>query len=135
MAYDEAVAERVRRVLGRRRGVAEKKMMGGVCFMLGGAMCCGVTGAAVMIRVGREGYAAALSEPHVRPLAFGGRSPQGFVLVDPPGYRSDAALARWIARGVAVAASLAAEGAAAVKPKAAPGGARKHPRAARPRAR
>jgi hypothetical protein len=106
MAYDETVAERVRRALAGRRGVVEKKMMGGLCFMVSGNMCCGVTGSAVLIRVGREGYREALAKPHVRPLEFAGRRASGFVLVDPDGHRGDKALAAWIERGLAVVAAL-----------------------------
>lgn len=75
MAYDEKTAERVRRVLTGRGDPVEKTMMGGICFMIGGNMCCGVTGSAVMVRVGREAYQRMLTEPHVRPMEFAGRPP------------------------------------------------------------
>ncbi|MCW5773800.1 MAG: TfoX/Sxy family protein [Rhodospirillaceae bacterium] len=107
MAYDEEVAARLRRHLAGRDDVVEKRMMGGLCFMVGDAMCCGVSGAAVMIRVGRENYGAALAQPHVRPLEFGGRRPGGFVLVDPPGLATDAALAAWLKQGFDAAAAAA----------------------------
>lgn len=81
-------------------------MMGGLCFMLRGNMCCGATGAALMVRVGKDDYDAALAKPHVRALEFGGRRPGGFVLVDPPGYRTKAAFERWLAHGIAVASAL-----------------------------
>lgn len=100
MAYDEQTAERVQRVLAGRRDPVEKKMMGGVCFMVGGNMCCGVTGSALMVRIGREEYDTALVQPNVRPMEFGGRRPTGFVLIDPAGFRTDAALAAWIQRGI-----------------------------------
>lgn len=103
MAFDEKAAERVRRALGQRRNITEKKMMGALCFMTGGTMCCGVTGAALMVRVGAEGFERALAKPHVRPLKIGRRKARGFVLIDPPGYRTAAALATWLARGLAVA--------------------------------
>nr|WP_277882984.1 TfoX/Sxy family protein [Paracoccus salsus] len=78
----------------------EQKMMGAVCFMVGGHMCCGVIGAALMVRVGRNGYEAALTQDHVRPMEMsGGRKPRGFVLVDPPGVETGDALNRWITRG------------------------------------
>jgi hypothetical protein len=104
VAYDEAAASRVRAALKGKRGLAEKKMMGGLVFMKDDAMCCGVTGAALMVRVGKEGYAAALAKAHVRPLEFGGRRPGGFVLVDPPGWKTKAQLERWIAQGLETAA-------------------------------
>jgi len=103
MAYDEAAATRVRRILSPRRDVVERKMMGGLAFMVNGRMCCGVTGSVVMVRVGKEAYAPTLAQPHVRPLEFAGRRPSGFVLVEPDGYRTDAALAAWIERGINVA--------------------------------
>lgn len=78
-------------------------MMGALCFMSGGAMCCGVTGDALMIRVGAENYEKALARAHVRPLKIGKRAARGFVLIDPPGYRSAASLARWIEQGLATA--------------------------------
>ena len=106
MAFDEKAAGRVRRALGRRRGITEKKMMGALCFMAGGTMCCGVTGAALMVRVGADGFEGALAKPHVRPLKIGRRAARGFVLIDPPGYRSAAALAKWIEHGLAVAKAL-----------------------------
>ncbi|MFZ0117253.1 MAG: TfoX/Sxy family protein, partial [Xanthobacteraceae bacterium] len=66
MSYDEKAAERVRRVLAGGQELAE--MMGAICFMVSGNMCCGVTGSALMVRVGREAYQRTLAEPHVRPM-------------------------------------------------------------------
>jgi TfoX/Sxy family transcriptional regulator of competence genes len=106
MAYDEKTADRVRRILAGRRGVAEKRMMGALCFMVNGSMCCGVAGQALMVRVGREAHRRMVALPHVRPMEIGGRRPAGFVLVDPPAIRTHAALAKWIRRGVDFAATL-----------------------------
>ena len=117
MAYDEATAERVRRALAGRRDLVEKKMMGGICFMVSGSMCCGVTGSALMVRVGREAYQRMLAEPHVRPMEFAGRRPTGFVLVDPQGYRTDPALATWIQRGIDFVATLPAKEPTAKTPR------------------
>lgn len=80
--------------------------MGALCFMAGGTMCCGVTGTALMVRVGAGGFEHALAKPHVRPLKIGRRNARGFVLIDPPGYRTAASLAKWIGRGLAVAQAL-----------------------------
>lgn len=107
MAFDEKTAARVRRVLTPRRNVTEKKMMGALCFMAGGTMCCGVTGDALMIRVGHENFATMLARPHIRPLKIGRRAARGFILIDPPGYRTQAALVRWIEHGLATATALA----------------------------
>lgn len=100
MSYDERTAARIRAVLARRRDVVERKMFGGLTFMVNGAMCCGVTSEALVVRVGPAAYEAALAEAHVRPMTFTGRPLAGMVYVDPPGYRSARALARWVQRGV-----------------------------------
>ena len=70
MAFDEAVAERVRKALAGSPDVVEKRMFGGIAFMLRGNMCCGVIGDRLMLRVGPDGYEAALSRPHAKPIMF-----------------------------------------------------------------
>lgn len=100
MSFDEKTAERVRRILAPRDDVVEKKMFGGLCFMVNGSMCCGLTRTALMVRVGRDRYEDALAQSHARPMDFTGRPLAGMVYVDPPGYETEAALARWIRRGV-----------------------------------
>jgi hypothetical protein len=100
MAYDPATAERIRRYLADRDDVVEKRMVGGLSFMVGGRMCCGVTSTGLMVRLGREGAASALEEPHVRPLVLGGTSVDAFVVIEPEGFADDAALAAWIERGL-----------------------------------
>lgn len=106
MSYDPQVAERLRRLLSGRDDVAEKRMVGGLSFLVGGNMCGGVTGTALMVRVGAEGRRQALKEPHVRPMQFGGRDLAGFVCVDPAGFAADDALARWVQRGLDFVAQL-----------------------------
>jgi TfoX/Sxy family transcriptional regulator of competence genes len=101
MAIDPETAERVRRYMAARDDVVEKRMVGGLSFMVNGRMCCGVTGTGLMIRLGREGAASALEEAHVRPLVLGGKTVDAFVVVDPEGFDDDAALAAWIERGLA----------------------------------
>lgn len=96
MDYDLNTAERVRRILSNRSDVVEKRMVGGLSFMVGGSMCCGVTGSALMVRVGAEARDRTLAEPHVRPMEFAGRPLAGFVCVDPAGLRADATLRRWV---------------------------------------
>lgn len=107
MAYDKNLAARVRGCLSDASELREQAMMGALCFMVGGHICCGVTGVALMVRVGRDTYDAALAEDHVRPMEISGRKPRGFVLVDPPGIISDQALDRWIARGREFVSTLA----------------------------
>jgi TfoX/Sxy family transcriptional regulator of competence genes len=106
MGYDLKTAERVRRILANRSDVAEKRMVGGLSFVVGGNMCCGVTGSALMIRVGAEARDRVLAERHVRPMEFAGRPLAGFVLIDPKGFRTDAALTAWVERGIEFVATL-----------------------------
>jgi TfoX N-terminal domain len=106
MAYDEKTAERVRKVLAARRDVVERKLMGGLCFMVGGSMCCSVSGrGGLLIRVGAQAHARMLGEPQVRPMEMRGRTMTGFVRVAPEGYGTAAALRKWIDRGIIAAAS------------------------------
>ena len=107
MAYDEALADRVRDVVGVRPGVSEKKMFGALAWMLGGNMACGVRHDELLVRLGREGAERALAEPHVRQFASAdGRSMTGFVVVEPAGIEDDAALAGWVDAGAEYAATL-----------------------------
>ena len=103
--YDEGLAERIREILDDRPDATEKKMFGGVCFLIAGKMCCAVTREAFMVRVGTAAYAEALARPHARVMDFTGRPSRFAVYVDPPGYRTDAQLRAWVARGVALASS------------------------------
>jgi len=96
MAYDEGLAERVRAVLNRRAGVIERKMFGGLAFMLHGHMFVGILGETLMARVGPERYETALREPHVRQMDFTGRPMRGYVYVAPEGIDGDAELKRWV---------------------------------------
>ena len=109
MAYDEELAERIRGVLASRADVTERKMFGGLSFMVGGNMSCGVAEADLMVRVGPDAYEDALAQPHARLRDFTGRPMKGMVFVDEGGYRDDADLARWVRRGVDFAVSLPAK--------------------------
>ena len=100
MAYDEALAERVDAQIGDREGMTDRKMFGGIAWMLNGNMAVGVMGSELIVRVADRD--AALGEPHTRPFEMRGRAVKGFILVDPTG----ADLAAWVARGLAYAASL-----------------------------
>lgn len=90
--------------------VAERRMFGGLAFLLRGNMCCGVVGEELMVRVGRESYEAALYEPNVREMDFTGRPLRGFVYVAPDGLVSDGDLRAWVERGARYAESLPAKG-------------------------
>jgi TfoX N-terminal domain len=96
MAYDEGLAERLRDVFNERYGVTEKKMFGGLAFMLQGHMCVGILGDSLMARVGPDRYEGALRQAHVRPMDFTGKPMRGYVFVDPDGLESDADLATWL---------------------------------------
>jgi TfoX/Sxy family transcriptional regulator of competence genes len=100
LSYDPAAAERVRQLLSGRSNVVEKKMVGGLSFLVNGNMCCGVTGMALMVRVGAESREQALRQPHVRPMLFAGRALSGFICIEPEGYAADDALASWVQRGL-----------------------------------
>ena len=98
MTYDDGLAHRVRAVLDSRADPTEAEMFGGLGFLLGGNMCCGVIEDALVVRVGPEGYDDALAEPHARPFDFTGREMRGWVFVDPPGLAEDEDLAAWVER-------------------------------------
>ena len=109
MAYDEALAARIRTAFEGQPGVAEKKMFGGVAFMVDGNMACGVTSDEPMVRVGPDNYEDALSRPHARPMDFTGRPMRGMVYVAGPGFESDQDLGAWVESGASFARSLPAK--------------------------
>ena len=106
MSYDPTAAERVRRLLSGRDDVVEKKMVGGLSFLVNGNMCCGITGTALMIRVGAADREQVLREAHVRPMQFAGRALSGFICVEPAGFATDDALAGWVQRGLEFVSGL-----------------------------
>ncbi len=105
MPYDEGLAQRIRETLDPP-GLTEKKMFGGLCFLLHGNMCVGVTGEELMVRVGPGAYAESLAQPHAREMDFTGKPLKGFVFVAPEGFEDDEDLRAWIERGAAFALSL-----------------------------
>jgi TfoX/Sxy family transcriptional regulator of competence genes len=109
VAVDEKLLSRVRTALRARRGVAERRMFGGVAFMLRGHMCCGILGATLMVRLDPEQARALLAPPHVRPMDFTGRPMRGFLYVDGPAIRAAGSLKKWVDRAVAHAAALPAK--------------------------
>lgn len=106
MAYDEHLAERIRGVLRDRDAVTERKMFGGIAFMIGGNMAVGVTRDELMVRVGPDAHDDALAQPHVRVMDMGNRPMRGMVNVAPAGIERDADLTRWVNAGADVAAAL-----------------------------
>ncbi len=109
MAYDEGLAERIRAILEDCGRVSERRMFGGLAFLMRGNMTVGIVKDELMVRVGPETYAQVLREPHARAMDFTGRPMKGFVFVSPEGLESDTDLERWVARGVAYGASLPAK--------------------------
>ncbi len=109
MAYDEGLAQRLRDVAEDQQGIAEKKMFGGLCFLVSGNMCFGVVGDELMVRVGPAAYEACLAEPHARKMDFTGRAMKGMVYVGTDGFEADEDLASWAKRGIDFAASLPAK--------------------------
>jgi TfoX/Sxy family transcriptional regulator of competence genes len=109
MAYDEGLAERIRGILEGRGRVSERRMFGGLAFLMQGNMTVGIAKDELMVRVGPEAYDQALREPHARAMDFTGRPMKGFVFVSPGGLESDTDLKRWVDRGVAYGASLPAK--------------------------
>jgi hypothetical protein len=110
MPYDQATAERVRDALSSRRDVVEKTLMGGLAFMVKGNMVCSVSGkGGLLVRVGPVAHAQAVREPHASAMKMGGRNMKGFIRVAPEGYRTDAALKRWIDRGLDFVGTLPAK--------------------------
>ena len=106
MAYDEKLADRIRKALARRKGMSERKMFGGIAFMLGGNMCCGVVKDELMVRVGPAAYEKSLALAGARPMDFTGRPMTGMLYVSARAIRDDKALASWVKRGADYAASL-----------------------------
>lgn len=106
MAYDEKLADRVRGALKRRRGISEKKMFGGLAFLVNGHMACGVIGDELMVRVGPDAYDEALQKPGAREMDFTGRPMKGMVYVRPRGIRPASKLEAWVEQGLSYARSL-----------------------------
>ena len=109
VAYDEKLADRVRDVLEEVEGVTERKMFGGLAFMVRGHMACGIVGDDLMLRLGAEGAERALERPHVRPMDFTGKPLTGMVYVSPEGLKG-AALRRCIGEATDFVAGLPPKG-------------------------
>jgi TfoX N-terminal domain len=105
MAYDETLAARVRLALTGER-TNEKKMMGGLCFMVRGHMCASVTKNQLMVRVGADAYQRSLKLKHTAPMEFTGKPLRGFVFVQPAGVTSQRAVDTWVKRGLHFVSTL-----------------------------
>ncbi|MGC2449191.1 MAG: TfoX/Sxy family protein [Candidatus Sulfotelmatobacter sp.] len=100
MAFDENLAERLRLLFRGKYRVTEKKMFGGLAFMVNGHMCCGIVATDLVVRTGPDAFEDALERPNTRPMDFTGRPMKGFVYVVPAGYRSDRDLKSWAQSGL-----------------------------------
>ncbi len=96
MAYNEALATRLRALLAKEPGLTEQKMFGGVAFMVGGNMACGIIRDDLMLRVGADLFEEALAQPFTRPMDFAHRPMVGMVYVAAGGYTADEDLRRWV---------------------------------------
>jgi len=106
MPHDELLASRIRAALGSLPGVIEKKMFGGVGFLVNGNMACGVHKNFLIVRVGAANYEAALNRPHTRVFDMTGRPMAGWVMVLPEGCATEGLLRQWVEEGLAFARSL-----------------------------
>ena len=109
MAFDERLADRIRGSLGRRKGLVEKKMFGGVAFLLNGNMCVGVHKSDLIVRLAPEETDAALPHAHTRRFDLTGRPMKGWILVEASGLKTDVQLGKWVQVAAKHAGSLPAK--------------------------
>src|SRR5215831_13816934 len=109
MAFDETLAARIRDALARKRGVEEKKMFGGIGFLLHGNLLVGVWKESLVVRLGEKEGEEALKEPHVKEFDITGRPMRNWVLVGPEGVQNDEQLSAWIQRAVKFVGALPAK--------------------------
>ena len=110
MAYDTTLADRIRQRVGDRPDLVEKAMFGGLAFLVGGNMAVGVSGDALMVRVGKDAHDAAVARPGARIFDLSGRPMRGWIVVDPVGFSQPGELDRWVDEGVAHAQTLPRKG-------------------------
>ena len=107
MPYDIHAADGIRVLLSSRHDVVERKMMGGIVFMVNGNMCVTASGrGGILVRVGPAAQKSVLKEPHVKAVTMAGRTMGGFVRVMPEGYRTAAGLRKWVKRGLDFVSTL-----------------------------
>ena len=106
MAYNEDIAARIRDELASIADIEEKKMFGGVSFLLNGNMAVGVIGDELCVRVDKADFEDFVTEPGARIFDFSGRPMKGWLMVGEPGMADDADFTRWVDRGVGYAGSL-----------------------------
>jgi TfoX/Sxy family transcriptional regulator of competence genes len=104
--YSEELAERMRAALVASRNIEERRMFGGLAFMVNGHMCCGIVGDELMVRVGPDLYQSSLAQPHTREMDFTGKPLQGMVYVGTQGIATERQLGEWVQRGLAFVSTL-----------------------------
>ena len=111
MAYDEKLAQRMRIILDELQPpkLVEKKMFGGIAFMVRSNMACGLLGDAIIVRLAPEQHAKALKQKYVRPFDVMGKPMKGWLMVAADGCKTKAALKKWVQTGVTFALSLPAK--------------------------
>lgn len=109
MAYDEQLADRVHQLLHRRAGYSQRKMFGGICYLLHGNMCCGVTGNYLMLRLGNKNVPQALQEPFTHEMDFTGKVMKSMIYVTTQGTRDDQDLKAWVNQAVKFTRTLPAK--------------------------
>jgi TfoX/Sxy family transcriptional regulator of competence genes len=111
VAYDEDLADRIRTLVASEPGVTEKRMFGGLAFLINGNMSVSASGqGGLLLRVDPAETDALLSRPHAHPFEMRGRLMQGWLRVDADGLRTNPQLERWVARGIGYARSLPSKG-------------------------
>lgn len=98
MVYSAALAERIRQSFPPGAKFLEKKMFGGVCFLVGGNLCVGVWHDSLIVRLGVDQADAVRNQPHVRPFDVTGKPMRGWLMIEPDGIDADRDLRRWIAQ-------------------------------------
>jgi hypothetical protein len=106
MPYSESLAQRTRAAFAGGRGIEEKRMFGGLCFLLNGNLCVGIWHSSLIVRLGPDEAAAALGEPHVGPFDVTGKPMRGWVMVAPDGLETDEQLLNWTSRSLAFVGTL-----------------------------
>jgi TfoX/Sxy family transcriptional regulator of competence genes len=109
MAFDESLADRIRAGLRRKKGIEEKKMFGGLGFLLNGAMLVGVWKDSMIVRIGPDGHEVAILEANVKEFDITGKPMKGWVLIEPAGVQNDLQVKAWIQRALKFVAKLLAK--------------------------
>ena len=103
---DIILVERLRPMMKRRKGYSEKKMFGGICFMINGNLCVGPWKGSLIVRLDRDSHEQTQSEPYAKPMDITGKVMKGWARIEPAGIASDDDLKDWVNRAVKFARRL-----------------------------